>query len=243
MNKPRFDLDKIKYGVDPATFKKAVDLYKKGKIKNFKEALASYTADVIGTKIYHVSMESRDYRYCFCNCYVGQNDTLCKHAVAVAIYATLGGKKLTKEDETQITKPESSGVIGKLTEDKLKDTKLEITKSISYIKYYDGPSRTWFSYQNSLDEGVNRLSKIVSELPISIQTADLVINLLLRLDKKLQSGIDDSNGTVGGFIEETVEVLKDFVKKDPKVTTSFKKLIGINSCFGWEEMLVKMINN
>ena len=101
---------------------------------------------------------------------------------------------------------------------KLKFTKLEITKSISYIKYYDGPSRLWFSYQNSLDEGVARLSKIISELPISIQTTDLIINLLLRLDKKLQSGVDDSNGTVGGFIEETVEVLKNYAKEEPKIT-------------------------
>lgn len=238
---PKFDLDKIKYGVDPETFQKAIDLYKKDKVKNFKEGIASYTANVLGTHLYKVSVEQRDYRYCFCNCYVGQNDTLCKHAVAVAIYATLGGKQLTKEDETQITKPESSGTIGELTENKLKSVKIEITKSISYIKYYDGPSRTWFAYQNSLDEGVNRLSKIVSSLPISIQTTDLIINLLLRLDKKLQSGIDDSNGTVGGFIEETVEVLKDFAKKDPKVSISFKKLIGISSCFGWEEILISRI--
>ena len=238
MTKPKFDLDKIKYGVDPSTFQKAIDLYKKDKVINFEEALASYTADVVGTKNYHVSVEARDYRYCYCNCYLGQNDTLCKHAVAVAIFAVTNGGKLTKEDETQITKPKSSGIIGELTENELKLVKAEITESVTYIKYYDGPSRTWFAYQNSLDDGVNRLSKIVSKLPINIQTTDLIINLLLRLDKKLQSGVDDSNGTVGGFIEETVELLKDFAKKDPKVTISFKKLIGINSCFGWEKTLI-----
>ena len=239
--KPKFDLDKIKYGVDPATFQKAIDLYKNGKVKNFEEGIASYTANVLGTHLYRVSVEQRDYHYSFCDCYLGQNETLCKHAIAVAIYAVTSGKKLTKEDETQITKPVSSEVIGELPEDELKSVKADITKSISYIKYYDGPSRTWFAYQNSLDEGVNRLSKIVSELPISVQTTDLIINLLLRLDKKLQSGVDDSNGTVGGFIEETVEVLKDFVKKDSKVATSFKKLIGISSCFGWEESLISLI--
>ena len=238
MIKPKFDLDKIKYGVDPDTFQKAVDLYKNGKVKNFEEGIASYTANVLGTHLYKVSVEQRDYRYCFCNCYLGQNETLCKHAIAVAIYATTEGKKLTKEDETQITKPESSEVIGELTENELKSVKAEITKSISYIKYYGGPSRLWFSYQNSLDEGVARLSKIITELPISIQATDLIINLLLRLDKKLQSGIDDSNGTVGGFIEQTVEVLKNYAKKEPKITKCFDKLIGISSCFGWEETLI-----
>lgn len=239
--KPKFDLDKIKYGVDPATFQKAIDLYKNGKVKNFEEGIASYTANVLGTHLYRVSVEQRDYRYSFCNCYLGQNETLCKHAIAVAIYAALGGKPLTEEDETQITKPESSGVTGELTEEKLKLTKSEITKSIFYIRYYDGPSRTWFAYQNSLDEGVSRLSKIISELPISIQTTDLIINLLLRLDKKLQSGVDDSNGTVGGFIQETVEVLKDFAKREPKITKCFEKLVGISSCFGWEESLISLI--
>jgi len=238
MIKPKFDLDKIKYGVDSDTFQKAVDLYKKGKIKNFEEGIASYTAKVLGTQSYKVSVEQRDYRYCFCDCYLGQNETLCKHAIAVAIYAVTKGGKLTTDDETQITKPKSSEIIGVLTKDKLKFTKLEITKSISYIKYYDGPSRLWFSYQNSLDEGVARLSKIISELPISIQTTDLIINLLLRLDKKLQSGVDDSNGTVGGFIEETVEVLKNYAKEEPKITKCFDKLIGISSCFGWEETLI-----
>lgn len=66
---------------------------------------------------------------------------------------------------------------------------------------------------------------------------------MLRLDKKLQSGVDDSNGTVGGFIEETVEVLKDFVKKEPKIIKCFDKLVGISSCFGWEETLISGSNN
>lgn len=240
MTKPKFDLDKIKYGVDASTWQKAIDLYKNGKIVNFKEAIVSYTADVIGTHLYHVSVEARDYRYCDCNCYLGQNDTLCKHAVAVAIYAVIGGRKLTKEEETQITIPKSSGVLGELNEKQLIQVKKEITQALTYVKHYRGPSKIWFAYQNSLDEGVNRLSTIVSKIPISVQSTDLIVNMLLRLDRKLQGGVDDSNGTIGDFIQETVEVLKEYAKQDEKIVMSFRKFVRIHSTFDWEKPLTLM---
>ncbi len=240
--KPRFDLDKIKHGTDASTWQRAIDLYKRGKVVNFKEAIASYTADVVGTHIYHVSVEARDYRYCYCTCYLGQNDTLCKHAVAVAIYTVKNGKGLTKEEEIQVTKPISSNILGEMSASEIDSVKKEITRSISYIKYYRGPSKIWFAYQNSLEEGVNRLSTIICKLPISVQTTGLVVQLLLRLDRKLQGGVDDSDGTVGDFIQETVEVLKEYAKQDKDTVKSFKKLIGIHSTFDWEEPLVEIFH-
>ena len=114
---------------------------------------------------------------------------------------------------------------------------------MKYIKPYTGPSRTWFAYQDSLMEGCNRLSALVSKLPVSRQTADLLVSLLLRLDKKLSlGGVDDSDGTVGGFIEEVVEVLKDFARLDSACIKSFEKLTGQQTCFGWEESLVAMLD-
>lgn len=59
---PNFDLEKIKYAVDEATFQKAVGLYEKGKITQFKEGIGSHSAIVIGTQPYLVSVESRDYK-------------------------------------------------------------------------------------------------------------------------------------------------------------------------------------
>ena len=60
---------------------------------------------------------------------------------------------------------------------------------------------------------------MVSDLPASEQTTQLLVDMLLRLDKKLcQGGVDDSDGTVGGFMyEQTVEVLKEYAKLDPPV--------------------------
>ena len=113
-----------------------------------------------------------------------------------------------------------------------------------YIKSYDGPSRTWFAYQNSLSEGCNRLSKIVSELPVSEQTAKLLVDTLLRLDDRLCRGdVDDSEGTVGGFIEETVQALKKYAKLDPSCAKAFSALKDKETCFGWEESLLELIKN
>jgi hypothetical protein len=67
------------------------------------------------------------------------------------------------------------------------------------------------------------------------------VNILLRLDKKLlRGGVDDSNGTVGGFMYELVEVLKEYVDLDSECIKTFKKLCGIETCFDWNEELVRI---
>ena len=79
---------------------------------------------------------------------------------------------------------------------------------------------------------------------MSKQTAGLVVDLLLRLDRKLyQGGVDDSNGTVGGFIEETVQMLREYAQHDPSCAEAFHKLQDRETCFGWEEPLLKLMNH
>ncbi|MDP1722075.1 MAG: hypothetical protein Q8L37_02590 [Candidatus Gottesmanbacteria bacterium] len=239
MNSPDFTLDKIKFATDGPTFEKAVALYENGKVIQVKEGIRSYTAVVKGTKPYRVSVEARRYDYGHCTCYLGQNDTLCKHMVALSIFAVMDGKPLTVEDKKQVYNPTCSGRLRTLPDKEISGTKKAITTALRYIKPYIGPSRTWFAYQNSLSEGCNRLSAIVSNLSVSAQTAGLLIDLLLRLDKKLSTGgVDDSDGEVGGFIEEVVGVLQEFVKLDPSCTNAFDKLKNRETCFGWEKPLL-----
>lgn len=207
---PKYDLDKIKFATDEATFQKAVGLYESGKVTKFDDNGFTYTATVLGTQPYKVFVSNKKYDTGGCDCYLGKNGTLCKHMVVVAIYAVKTGEKLTDEDKTQITKSAASGILGELSEVELKAVKQEITIAIKHIKDYVGLSRAWFTYQDSLREGCNRLSAIIGKLPTSKQTAELIVDLLLRLDKKIQYGVDDSNGTVGGFIEETVQALKQY---------------------------------
>ena len=211
--KPSFDLDKIKFATDQPTYEKAVDLYGSGKVTRFEEGIGSYSALVLGSRPYRVSIEARRFGLGNCECYLGQQDTLCKHMVALSICAVMDGKKLTKEEKNRISGPVCSGRRGELNKEDLAQTKTAFTSALKYIKGYDGPSRLWFSYQNSLDEGCARLSKLVSGLPVSEQTAGLLVDLLLRLDKKLcTGGVDDSNGTVGGFIQEVVLMLQEYAK-------------------------------
>jgi len=242
MIQPKYTLEKIKFGIDPTTFEKAVVLYEKKKVTKFKENIRGYSGVVVGTQAYEVALKTQYYDYGHCNCYLGQTDVLCKHMIALAIHAILRGKPIPEEEKKTISGPVCSCHVGELSKIELSQIKKDISGALRYIKAYDGPSRTWFAYQNSLDEGVARLSATVSELPISTQTAQLIIDLLLKLDKKVcGAGVDDSNGIVGGFMQETVEVLKAYAKLDTSILTTFVQLKNTETCFGWEESLVALI--
>jgi len=151
-------------------------------------------------------------------------------------------KKLNQEDKKPAAEPMCSGRLGELTKEDLSMIKKIITSAMRYIKAYSGPSRTWFAYQDSLQEGCSRLSKIVSDLPVSLQTANLLISILLRLDNRLcRGGVDDSDGTVGEFIEKTVQILEEYAKLDNSCFEAFKSLKDKKTCFGWEESLIKLV--
>ena len=70
MQPPDYDLNKIKFATDGLTFGKAVALYESGKVTQFEEGIRSYSAVVLGTKPYRVSIEARRYDYGHCTCYL-----------------------------------------------------------------------------------------------------------------------------------------------------------------------------
>ena len=86
------------------------------------------------------------------------------------------------------------------------------------------------------------LSAIVSDLPVNKQSAEILVKLLLRLDRKLRiGGVDDSNGIVGGFMTQVVEMLEEYTRIVPDCINAFKSLIGIGiTCFQWEEPLIRI---
>lgn len=236
---PQYDLEKIKFGVDEKTWERAVGLYEAGKITEVEEGYFGFTARVLGTQLYDVAVSETHYDRGDCNCFVGQRD-ICKHMVALAIWAVMRGVPLSKEDKEQKNEVKFCGKIGELSGKELAIVKEKIREAQKYIKAYRGPSKKWFTYQNYLSEGCNRLSAIAGELPASEQTANLLVGLLLRLDKKLcTGGVDDSDGAVGGFIEGCVALLLEFAKAEKNCAKPFKKLVGIKTCFGWEEPLTR----
>ncbi len=240
----KYTLDKIKFGVDSGTWEKAVGIYEAGKIQNFQDTEFTYVADVLGTDSYRVIVSKDKYDSGNCTCYLSKNNTLCKHMITVAIYGLKNGRPLSEEEKTQHNEIVFSGKTEIITQEQLSFFKSEIFGATRFIKAYVGPSKNWFTYQDSLTEGCNRLSAIFSELPANPDTANLIINTLIRFDKKLQvGGVDDSDGTVGGFIEKGVNLLLNFVKADPVCVESFKKLENIETCFGWEEPLVNLLHS
>lgn len=238
-----YDLNKIKFATDPATFGRAVGLYESGKVTEVETLGRDYSAIVLGTKPYRVSVSARNYKHGDCTCYLGERGTLCKHMVAVALYAVMDGRPLSDGDKCLCLKVECSRRREVLNKEGLAAVKKAISAAMRHIKAYHGPSRTWFANQDSLSEGCNRLSAIVSGLPVNMQTAEILVKLLLRLDKKLCSGgVDDSNGIVGGFMSEVVGMLIEFARIDSDCIGAFKSLVGIGTtCFGWEELLIQML--
>jgi hypothetical protein len=47
---------------------------------------------------------------------------------------------------------------------------------------------------------------------------------------------------VGGFMQEMVSVLEQYAAAEPRVIKTFDRLAGRETCFGWEEALVKMLD-
>ncbi|MBL7197153.1 MAG: SWIM zinc finger family protein [Candidatus Omnitrophica bacterium] len=236
-------INKIKFAADEATFKRAVGLYESGKVTEVEEAFGDFTALVLGAKPYRVSVSGRRYNDADCTCYLGQKGTLCKHIVALALYAVTDGQPLSAEDKQQRHQAICSDRREVLNKEELAAVKKSITESMKYIKPFTGPSRTWFANQDSLREGCNRLSAIVSDLPVNKQVAEVLVKLLLRLDKKLcVGGVDDSNGTVGRFMSEVARMLEEYTRIDPACIETFEPLVGKETCFGWEEPLVRILD-
>lgn len=239
---PAFDLNKIKFATDEATFRRAVDLYERGKVAEVKDSPGGLRAVVQGTQPYHVSVACRDYRIGHCTCYVGEKGTLCKHMVALALHAVLNGGPLGAEDKQQRNEIKLSGRRGVLTDEELAAVKASITEAMKCIKPYRGPSRTWFANQDSLQEGCHRLRAVISGLPVHRQSADLLVKLLVRLERKLLTGgVDDSNGIVSGLVGELAALLEDFARIDPACIDAFKALCGEDP-FSFRAPLVKVFD-
>lgn len=241
---PAYDLNKIKFATGEVTFKRAVGLYEGGKVTEIDQLGGYYSALVLGTKPYRVSVSARNYKQGHCTCYLGEKGTLCKHVVALAIYAVMEGKTLSDKDKQLRHNVECGLKDEPLSKEELGKVKKSITESMRYIKPYRGPSRTWFANQDSLQEGCNRLSAIVSDLPVNKQSSEILVKLLVRLDKKLcVGGVDDSNGIVGGFMTQIVEMLEKYAQIAPDCIDAFKTLIDIGgTCFQWEEPLVRILD-
>lgn len=135
---PSYDLNKIKFATDEGTFKRAVGLYENGKVTKVEALGGYYSVVVLGTEPYRVSVSARNYKQGHCTCYLGQKDTLCKHMVALALYAVMDGKPLSDKDKQLSHNVECGSKRDVLNKEELETVKRAITESMRYIKPYRG---------------------------------------------------------------------------------------------------------
>lgn len=235
--RPQFTLFDIQIGMGEEEFKKGYKLFNDGKVGKIKSDIRGFNATVSGTHNYNVFVDANDFEIGFCNCYLGQKDVLCKHMIALAISAIF---KYTPENFKLTTSPLDhavcSGQIRDITKEELETIKKELRNGLSHIKYYNGPSSKWFAYQDALSKGGRLIRYTLSKLPVCEISAKLCIDFLIKLDKKVMHGVDDSDGTVGDLITDIVELLNLFVSIKPDLRDFIKKHLPEGTSFGWERM-------
>ncbi len=100
MQTPKFTLDDVKYADSAATYRRARDLYRTGKVKELSATPRGYRAVVQGTHPYQVILSQRSIDQCDCACYLGEHGRLCKHVLALAL-AVLHACGKTTEPQAQ----------------------------------------------------------------------------------------------------------------------------------------------
>ncbi len=226
---PKFRYDDIQYSVDGALFKRAIELYKHEKVDRVVEHKRGYDAVVEGSELYRVSVSRANVTVAYCDCYMGQNDELCKHVIALALVVLFKSGAVDKD-----------GLLANKTEVKNStDLAEEIKKGMKYIKYYNGPSNTWFAYQTKLDIGAGILMNAVENAPKSVESAKVLWKMVMKLSDKLSGGVDDSNGTVWPVCDVAVDKLLSW-KDDKEIRKCLDKFAKDKTGFDFEEPLQNM---
>src|SRR3989338_5463615 len=236
---PNFTLFDIQMGVGGEEFKKGKKLYDDGKVGKLEAEYYGVSSIVSGTHDYNVNVEYKHFDRGNCSCYLGQKDVLCKHMIALAIACVY---KYRPEDAKVVEHPLDqavcSGQVRDITKEELASIKKEITSALRYLKSYDGPSKTWFAYQDSLIKGKRLLLYTLSKLPVCKKSADMCIDLIIRIDKKMANTcIDDSDGTVGDLVSQILELLSLFKDIAPELKAYVIDKFPKKTNFEWEKEL------
>lgn len=194
---PRFTYRDVRYSVDDSMFARALKLFTGKKIADFGHDMAGYSARVIGTQSYQVHVSQRAVDYGMCNCYMGQNNTLCKHMIAVGLEVLYRARKIDAAGNPYENPPSN-----------LDERKALLTAGLRKITACNGrPSSTWFAYQTKLDVGAAMIHESMCGIEPSVENAKFLWDIVRRVDRKLAGGVDDSNGTVWPVASEAVRLL------------------------------------
>lgn len=229
--KPHFTYSDVKYASDEAIFERAKNLFSKDKVQSFEILPGGYRAIVQGSQPYSVMVSGKRVGYADCDCYMGQNDELCKHMLAVALRALYEAGSVDKAGN-----PTASSVILPA------DARLHISAALKKIRSYDGPSRTWFDYQRKLDTAAGMIEEATPLIETSLANAKYLWKLVLRLSDKLaRGGVDDSNGTIGGAVYAVIKRIAEMAKTNETIKRWAVKNCTTDTGFGFEEELQALL--
>lgn len=220
---PTFTLDDIRYSEGSAMYARACELFEQGRVADFQSQPYGYSGTVRGTKDYRVVVSAKALDRADCDCYMGQNDQLCKHVLALALKALKRNRNEAESDTKPLT---------------IEEAKLRINAGMKKIKAYSGPSRIWFSYQRSLSVGSSMIIEGSHRLESSLEAASLLWKTVIRLSKKLATGgVDDSDGTVGECCMELIATLNKWAESNDEMQAQFTKFSMHDTGFGFEDEL------
>lgn len=227
MRAPQFTINDVKYADGPATFGRAQDLFRTGKVQDIAKTARGYRATVQGTHPYDVSVSHRRVDEGDCSCYLGQHGRLCKHILSLALAVLHASGKIPPPPQ----QPPVS----------LEEIKPLVNAGMRKLRFYTGPSHTWFSYQRSLATGAGMIEDAVSRLPSTKENARYLWKLVERIDNKLVKGIDDSDGHVGACIMALIDQLAAYAKNQPDLKPLILRFCAKEMNFDFEhELRVKL---
>lgn len=206
---PQYTISDIRLSIGDKEYHKWLDLYESKQVSDIREDIDGWIATVQGTQLYRVSVGARYWDHGSCSCYIGQRNEVCKHLIALAIAVTKAhGKWEDTYEGMELDTAYCSGEIREIIEDERIQIKSGIREAMKLIRSYNGPSSTWFAYQNHLQQWSRMLLLALSDLPICHASVDICLTTLNKLDKKLCDWwIDDSDGTVWGAMDQMMEIL------------------------------------
>lgn len=233
MIEPKFTYSDIKFAESEPIFARARQLFHTGCVQDLEQISDGYRATVQGSSPYRVRLSQKRIDYADCTCYMGQNDELCKHVLAVGLAVLYEFEGVTRDGE-----PTARFAIDS------SDAQDHISAGMRYIRSYDGPSRIWFEYQRKLDIGAGMIIEGAAALETTRDNAKYLWRLIVRLSKRLSTGgVDDSNGTVGEVVSVVMRQIADMAAEDASIREWALKNCHDDTGFGFEVDLQSVLDS
>lgn len=235
---PSYSISDIRLSLGDKEYRKWLDLYIAGKIQEIHETIHGWSALVQGTSLYRVSVWVCHWDGGSCSCYIGQRDDVCKHLIALAIAITkMYGKWDDIYEDMELDTAYCSWEIRDITDDERVTINTAIRKAMSHICSYDGPSSTWFAYQDHLRQGSRMLLMALSDLPICHESVDICCKTLSKIDIRLcEWWVDDSDGVVWDCMDQIMEVLCLMSDIYPPIVPYILKILPEWQTWDWDRL-------